>query len=488
MKKVLERIVVDTTPPASGDLWIDSSTDDLQLKYRSGNDEWISVGAGSEPEPENPGYFTIEASRDGTKVYFRQSSYAVTAGKPALKVQVSTDDGATWAEKTASAADGGVPGTLMAELDNGEKILIKGNNAAYGYYDETENWCVENCNFWADKSCYVYGNIMSLVSGDNYDSALSVSDCAFSWFFADYTGDLARWIMSKNGRTLVLPATTLGADCYDEMFGDCTELTIAPELPATTLADYCYYQMFIGCTGLSRAPQLPATILADYCYYYMFQGCTSLTQAPELPATTLAEGCYGSMFEGCSSLTTAPVLPATTLEDHCYEQMFKGCTSITTASELSATTLTQNCYKGMFDGCTSLVTAPALSATTLASYCYGSMFSDCTSLTQAPTLPATTLTSHCYSSMFWGCTNLTTAPELPATTLVSSCYDFMFYNCSKLNYIKAMFTTKPSSSYTGSWVNGVAATGTFVKNSSATWSVTGANGVPTGWTVETASS
>ena len=64
----------------------------------------------------------------------------------------------------------------------------------------------------------------------------------------------------------------------------------------------------------------------------------------------------------------------------------------------------------------------------------------------------------------------------------------MFYGCSKLNYIKAMFTTKPTTSYTNSWVNGVASSGTFVKNSSATWSVTGTSGVPSGWTVQTASS
>ena len=89
--------------------------------------------------------------------------------------------------------------------------------------------------------------------------------------------------------------------------------------------------------------------------------------------------------------------------------------------------------------------------------------------------------------MFYGCTSLTTAPELPATTLVNSCYDSMFRGCTSLNYVKAMFTTTPSSSYTSNWVSGVSSTGTFVKNSSATWDVTGANGIPSGWTVTTAS-
>jgi hypothetical protein len=82
---------------------------------------------------------------------------------------------------------------------------------------------------------------------------------------------------------------------------------------------------------------------------------------------------------------------------------------------------------------------------------------------------------------------LTNAPELPATTLAEYCYEYMFANCSKLNYIKAMFITTPSEEYTGFWVDGVSSTGTFVKNVAATWDVTGSNGIPSGWTVETAS-
>jgi hypothetical protein len=63
----------------------------------------------------------------------------------------------------------------------------------------------------------------------------------------------------------------------------------------------------------------------------------------------------------------------------------------------------------------------------------------------------------------------------------------MFAGCTSLNYIKAMFTTTPSTTYTNNWVSGVASTGTFVKNSAATWNVTGTSGIPTGWTVQTVS-
>ena len=242
--------------------------------------------------------------------------------------------------------------------------------------------------------------------------------------------------------------------------------------------------MFIGCASLIAAPELPATTLAQYCYQNMFNG-TSLTTAPELPAMTLASTCYMNMFYGCTLLTTAPKLPAMTLAKHCYNGMFCGCTSLTTAPKLPATTLAQYCYSYMFQNCISLTAAPKLPATTLTINCYSSMFQGCTSLTMAPELPAMTLANNCYSNMFYGCTSLITAPELPATTLITSCYFYMFYGCSNLNYIKALFKTTPSTTYTNSWVKGVSSTGTFVKNSEAQWDVIDIYGVPTGWTVQT---
>ena len=180
------------------------------------------------------------------------------------------------------------------------------------------------------------------------------------------------------------------------------------------------------------------------------------------------------------------VLPATSLTNSCYANMFNHCASLTTAPELPATALASSCYNSMFAYCNSLTSAPALPVTTLANGCYSYMFAACKTLTSAPELPATTLESNCYSSMFNDCTLLTSAPELPATTLKTGCYSNMFRNCSSLNYIKAMFTTTPSTSYTGSWVDGVASSGTFVKNANATWDVRGVNGIPNAWTVETA--
>ena len=335
MKRIYERIVVSDVPPTSGEVWIDTSGNVPILKTGAGF-EWKSPispsdGSGSDDDVDYGKYFTIEATEDGTTVYFRQSPYAAGGGLDPLKVEVSTDSGDTWEEVTAAPAEDDVPGATLAELDKGEKVLIRGRNEAYGFYDEEEVEVIGNCNFYADSPCYVYGNIMSLIGGDDFASLLNVKKYAFTEFFSDYDGKLDwSWVLSKEGDELLLPATTLG--------------------------DYCYCYMFASCTGLTIAPALPATTLADFCYSHMFENCEGLTSAPELPAITLA--------------------------------------------------------------------------------------------------------SYCYTGMFVQCTNL--------------------------SYIKAIFTTTPGSSYTGDWVHDVKGTGTFVKNSTATWNVTGDNGVPTGWIVETA--
>ena len=115
------------------------------------------------------------------------------------------------------------------------------------------------------------------------------------------------------------------------------------------------------------------------------------------------------------------------------------------------------------------------------------IFKGCTGIVDASNmvLPATTLTHGCYSGMFCDATRLTTGPTLPAPTLVNSCYQNMFNGCSSLNYIKCLATSlgELGQNTLANWTSGVAATGTFVKSSGATWP-TGPNGIPTNWIVQ----
>ena len=424
-------------------------------------------------------YLTFIALEDGTFSFSK-------AG-----LSYSLDDGETW---TALYAGANTP-TVTA----GSKIMWKNNTTLTPIYSDGIGTFSSTGTFEAE------GNIMSLYYGDN---AIGMKSLTIYYSLQN----LFKNSKIVNAQRLLLPATNISTGSYwgmfenctslilppaiipivemaqegcRSMFYGCTSLTTPPILPATKMVSDCYNGMFYGCKSLTTAPELPATYVGMRAYSAMFYGCKSLTTAPELPATSISRSCYQSMFSNCTSLTTAPELPATTLAESCYQGMFYGCTSLTTAPALPATTLSGSCYQYMFQGCTALTTAPELPATILSGSCYQSMFYGCSSLTTVPELPATSLTSNCYASMFSGCTSLTTAPELPATTLESSCYAAMFFNCSSLNYVKAAFTTTPSSTYTSSWLEGVAATGTFYKNSAATWDVTGQSGIPSGWTVVT---
>ena len=278
-----------------------------------------------------------------------------------------------------------------------------------------------------------------------------------------------------------LPATKMAKECYRSMFQDCISLTEAPALPATRMGDYCYYEMFFGCTGLAKAPELPATDLAEGCYSGMFKGCSNLTEAPALTATALANLCYGEMFKECTSLKDVPeVLPALEANYMSYWSMFAGCSSLTKAPRIEAEVMGESACEAMFWNCTSLTDVQdVLPATKLAPYCYSTMFSGCTSLTELPELPATELAESCYEYMYEYCA-ATRAPRLPATVLVNGCYDHMFNGSSNLNYVEVAFSQWPDESTTSSWLDQVAAEGTFVCPA-ALADERGSSRIPEGW-------
>ena len=140
---------------------------------------------------------------------------------------------------------------------------LKGST--YGHFSS-------NCEFIA------YGNAMSLLYGDDFSGKTTFQSTTYT----------------LNG-----------------LFIDCSGLTSVKHLvlPATALTQNAYNQMFRGCTNLIDSPELPATKIANWCYKGMFSGCTSLTNAPVLydvdfgPAGSASpQGAFEDMFKGCSSL------------------------------------------------------------------------------------------------------------------------------------------------------------------------------------------
>ena len=246
---------------------------------------------------------TFEAKAAGSTVTFIKGSNLTSLNN----LEYSTNDD-PWTEYTY--------GNTIQLTNKGDKVSFRGNNNTYATGVASDNYCHFSCS----GSCYVYGNIMSLINKDTNDYATNKTlegTYAFCNLFSSSN------IYSHASKELVLPATTLSANCYDHMFSHCSNLTNAPVLPATTLASSCYSSMFTG--------------------------CTNLTTAPALPATTLDYGCYSSMFNGCTKLTTAPELPATTLLNNCYYQMFKGCTKLNSVTCLATNISATNCTTDWLD-------------------------------------------------------------------------------------------------------------------------------------------
>lgn len=309
---------------------------------------------------------TFEALVGNTTVTFK-----LTDDIDYTKVEYSLDKGTTW-NQLASANQ------AITLLNAGDQVMFRGANASYngnGQFIITKAASTRGMSGEAaakgmtrannsELLCHVFGNILSLIKSDGFAEMTELAaenEGAFKNLFADCPIDLS----SDEAKALVLPATTLVKDCYDNMFSGCTTLTKAPELPAQSLAENCYNSMFSNCASLEKTPELPAQTLAENCYNSMFKGCESLKEVAELPATTLEKGCYNSMFTDCKSLTEAPVLPATTLVSECYTGMFENCESLTSvtilATEVAEGTEASECVSNVLSGAgTKAETAPVV--------------------------------------------------------------------------------------------------------------------------------
>lgn len=287
---------------------------------------------------------TFEALSDGTIKWAISGTSSAHYNNEARTIQYSKDGGETWTSITSNRPASAPTISVTA----GDIIQFRGNNERYG--SETYGTGVFNLFSGGTFTFNVYGNIMSLMYGDNFTGQTTFSrPNTFNGLFCGCTG-------LRDVSNLVLPATTLTSGCYYHLFQGCTGLTSVPsELPATNLSGVtsCYRSMFRNCYSLTTVPSdyLPATTLEANCYDYMFIGCRNLTTAPDLPATTLSQSCYFAMFSGCTSLTTAPDLPATTLAQGCYNSMFGSCYSLNyikcLATDISATNCTYNWVEGV---------------------------------------------------------------------------------------------------------------------------------------------
>ncbi len=175
----------------------------------------------------------------------------IVVSSPKSGMQYSKNGGV----KTELTADAGYNSsyykwTITVAID--DKVQFFGNGTSIASYYGTGI-------SGGTADCYIYGNIMSLVDEDEYDTATELTgNDAFNSLFYNNSH-----LYNHPTYKLVLPATTLTPSCYYYMFSDCTNLTTAPELPATTLATRCYMYMFNRCSNLNSVTCLATNISAS---------------------------------------------------------------------------------------------------------------------------------------------------------------------------------------------------------------------------------
>ena len=232
----------------NGKVTLTATVDDETYTYTTANSQTFENGAyypitvsmksSRDPMLRNP--LTIEAVSDGTQITFINKSQGVVQFSRNL-----TD----WVDIASDAS-------RNISVNAGGKIYFRGSNASYYPGSEASSiTCTD--------SCYVYGNIMSLVNATAFDKLTTLSEGnTFRSLFENNT-----FIKNHPDKELLLPATTLQTDCYRSMFAGCTSLSKAPVLPASTLLAGCYQSMFTGCLNLAYIKCMATDISASGCTY-----------------------------------------------------------------------------------------------------------------------------------------------------------------------------------------------------------------------------
>lgn len=283
-------------------------------------------------------YFTIESLEDSNTITLTIGS-DVTSSQM-TSISYSTDGGTNW---TTTNVDSTTQ-TINVSLNTGHTLLFKGvgTKLATNYATSGTNYITV---FSSTKNYIVYGNIMSMLYGDNFSDKTSVSS---NYTFCGLFYNSTTLIYADN---LVIPITDVAKETtFCDMFNNCTALITPPQFSPVSVGGLrACMRMFYNCTSLLSTTNFDnfTTINGNNVMYDMFHNCVSLVNAPKiLKPKSLRQYCYGNMFNGCAALTTAPILPASILANYCYQGMFRECTHLNyvacLATDISASNCTTN--------------------------------------------------------------------------------------------------------------------------------------------------
>lgn len=228
-------------------------------------------------------YFTVEVITPG-QIWFYFDGVTPTNGSYIRLDTEMSVNGGSW-ERV---------GSRTMTFNAGDKIRMRGEEVTYEgirFRDPTSGTAA---------TFKVYGNIMSLLEGDNFLNSQGFYNVkyVFEAFFYRNNG-----LVDASG--LVLPEQNLTGHCYASMFDLCSNLVHAPKLlPAKEIGIGCYYYMFARCPKLVDAPVILGESGGVGGFEAMFLDCTSLTTSPDIYMRSAGLGNFDQMFDGCTALTS----------------------------------------------------------------------------------------------------------------------------------------------------------------------------------------
>lgn len=197
----------------SNDAAIQTAVDSKELgkPYVALDDELHKIDWDSKENSNIQKYFTIEALESGSIRGNNRPYYSINGGEWNL-----------------------MPNSNL-RLNAGDVVRFKSTSPSqYAQYFQSNN----------QLKCKAYGNVMSLIYGDDFLGKSEVPNGTFRYLFDGWTN-----LMDVSN--LILPGETLGQACYDKMFRGCVNIEKAPYLPAERIGDGAYSVMFSGCTALN---------------------------------------------------------------------------------------------------------------------------------------------------------------------------------------------------------------------------------------------
>jgi len=253
-------------------------------------------------------------------------------------------------------------------------------------YLNTENTCAACLRSYDEnKQAEFSGNIMSMIYGDDF--LLYNSKDKFKLTLG------GRGAISK-ADNLSIPRIITQASCCEWMFNG-APITSLPKLPAKTIPANCYNNMFSSCQNLTdlSSYKLDAKYVGNNSLDSMFEDCQNLTLPPQFnPITFTNTNPINSILRSCINLQRLPNIDLYFDSDEwgtSFEYIYAGCSSLTDEHERHIRIdQRKNKYRydnqkefnlfHSFEGCSSMTKTPKLINFRISNGC----FDGCTSLTE----------------------------------------------------------------------------------------------------------